>query len=721
MRPIKFIAFFIALLMLSACMSGSTKSSVKNSTVVSDTFTVGSDGKVAYVGTGSFDGVTMAGTVSALAGKTITITKTDAAYSVSGYAALSSLYTVTVAGVSGSTSLNNLAVTIPFSGTQMTTAGKSVSDIVFCSMAGGTPVEYDTTHGSGYDVTATVSVPGSFMAAYKQTNPSASSGLIKLQSESYQSAIDAGDTLTDKNSNVTADTIRGTNHVQIGEKVKLGINEVVFGDTVQTVAWTLTDKPSGSSAAITHSGSNYILIPDVIGTYTVQAVATGTTGIKSTATANVYALNYSYDSGLGNSTCFIMCHSGIGSLTDKYGRNLLRDLTTPWSNTAHANAGTAVASSTDTRCLACHATGYKFADRNGDGVDEYYTASGYDDTITNWAAPATSGAAYLRKVSCEACHGPGQTTGSFISSHYSGTTVDSGVCRSCHEFNSHTGQYFEYSEAHDNSYKLSNGVVSKNASCFKCHTGEGAMAKIYSANVTPANTTTVTGIGCAVCHDPHGESGLTNQLRISGNYTFTLSSGTATAAANKSRVCYNCHNSDTTLPAVGSSLHNTQAEMTAGVGGYTYGQMLTTADTASSHTTNGLTCGDCHMKRTAGTTHQMLMTENTADRLTYCSTSCHTGTSPVYTSGHYDSVTGSMATLRTKLASLKTAINTKAGYAADTTIKASYSVGTTALNTALNRAAYNYNFILSDKSSGFHNPTYAEKLIDLSLSDLAAY
>jgi formate-dependent nitrite reductase cytochrome c552 subunit len=173
------------------------------------------------------------------------------------------------------------------------------------------------------------------------------------------------------------------------------------------------------------------------------------------------------------------------------------------------------------------------------------------------------------------------------------------------------------------------------------------------------------------------------------------------------------------LPAVGIMLHNSQAEMFQGVGGYDYGADLNPFLTG--HSVLGVTCNDCHMNRNEGVTHQMLMTENTADRLILCNNpACHNLGSPEFTDGHFD-INGRLAAIRVKIDQLADTISSKAGFASGTAISASYSAADSDLKTALDRAAYNYNFIKNDRSFGFHNPSYAEKLIDLSLADLANY
>jgi len=725
MKIVRFLLITTCLFALTACLSGggTAASPVDDDTRVMAEVVVGSDGAISYTGSGSFEGFSFNATVPALAGRTVYIEKSDSAYVIGSYVSLSSKYSVrlTDTELALADTLYDVSVTLPYSAGILASEGGGTSDVVFCSLLNGVPVVSSSTMGAGSYITANVSFPFSYFAGYKKVVSVSSANIIALKGVSYKAALDAGDVLTDPASSQLADFVRGTRHIQPGEKAKLGIKETVFGETVATASWSITSKPAGSASILTADGDDMILIPDTEGTYVISLTATGVNGKTATDSITILAQNYSYSASVGDASCFYICHDGSfesSSHTDKYGRSLFRDIPAIWGASAHAGAFTPVAAETDTTCFQCHATGFLYTDRDENGTDEYAFADGYDDTITNWAAPATTGDAHLKNVKCEACHGPGTvTTGDFADVHYSDTTLGSDMCLACHDHGTITGHFFEYSTAHDNAYTLAGGTVAKNAECFKCHTAEGAMGVIFDKEFTPSNTDTVTGIGCSVCHDPHGEGGLDAQLRISGNFSIPLSTGAYTAAAGKGLVCYNCHNADATLPAVGSIPHNSQAEMVQGVGGYTYGTDL--AAVKSEHGDLGLTCSDCHMSKSAGTTHQMLMTEGTAERIGGCTASCH-ATAPIFADGHYD-YNGTMAAVRAKITQLQDLINTKAGLASGTAVRAFYTSGSEALNTALNNAAYNYNFILSDKSSGFHNPDYAETLVDLSLADLANY
>ena len=704
MRFIKFLLAAMLLFALAGCLgNGDVKSSINDDTRIIVTTQVGSDGKLNYVGSGDMEGFTVSATSTELAGKTVTIEKAEASYSVDGYISLSSLYKITVDGLESTVPAT---ITLPYNANILASEGGSASDSVFCSL-GDNVTEFTTAHGSGSDVSATSSIVGNYFAGYKsQTADSSVSGIIKLVAVSYSAATS---TLLDPSGNSLPDTSRGIDHVQIGESVFADIDEVVFGESVSSYIWTLTSKPSGSSATLTYSGTGVYLVPDVAGTYKLSLTLNGVNGTTTTETKNIFALTYSADQGAGTAMCYVECHTGAyasSTVVDKYGRQLLRDMITPWSTSAHGQAFADISGETDSTCYQCHATGFRY-----DG----YVAAGYDEKVTNWTTMAATGATHLQGVTCEACHGPNSgVSGSFFDRHYDKTPTTSNVCLTCHDYSGVSGHEFKYSDTHDQSHTLANGNVARNSSCFKCHTGEGMMGRIFDVDITPSNTESISGIGCSVCHDPHGESGLASQLRTTGSYT--LPDGT-TASVGTSKLCYYCHNAEVSLPAVGTIPHNTQAEFMQGVGGYEYGQDL--GFTKSVHSIQSVQCATCHMKENGKATHELDMHDDPAARITNCVVSgCHT-TSPTYTDGHYE-YDGRVADVRDKMDQLKAAINAKAGLASGTAIAASYSASTAALSTALNRAAYNYNYLLYDRSGGLHNPNYAALLLDLSIADLAA-
>jgi len=704
---------------------GSTKASVDvDPKTITETL-VSSDGTISFQGSGEFSGAALSADAPSLADSIVYIEKKDSAYSVSGYISLSSVFDVRFTENASSEAPETLypaELTLPYDQSILSAEGGAESDVRICMLSDGSAVSLSSDASSGL-ITGDINIPYSFFSCfYKETPAAEASGTIVLSGISYKDAADAGEVLTDPAGTELPDTARGTNHVQLGEKVVFKINQPAFGEPLVSSQWSLSGRPAGSAAEVVSNGSTAYFIPDTTGIYSIKLTLTGVNGKTSAEMVSVIALDYSYSAAYSTATCLNLCHDGSNTgegSKDKYGRDLFRDIVAIWQTSDHADAFSAVQGETDTSCLQCHTTGYFFADRDADGSDDYTGADGFDDTITNWSDPADTGVAYRRNVGCESCHGPGDNGAiEFSDAHYSDTPTDSAVCLSCHEHGNPTGHFFEYSDTHDTIHELAGGNVAVNTGCFNCHTGEGAMGMIFNVDITPSNTDSLSGAGCSVCHDPHGEGGNNAQLRISGSYTIELSSGDISVNAGDGLVCYKCHNSDTELPAVGTFLHNTQAEMLQGVGGYGYGQI--DSPVLSDHGDASLTCSDCHMQRTEGVTHQMLMSENTSARLDSCTSTCHAVQEPVYSAGYYELGT-KMAEIRAKVSELKTAINAKAGLPADSAVQASYSSEDAALREALNRAAYNYNFINSDKSSGFHNPDYTEALLDLSLADLAEY
>lgn len=729
MKLVNFLLITACLATLTACGGeGATNDymgdgSAQNTTRRIIQVTVASDGTLNYTGNGEFEGFAISASNPALAGRTIYIEKAESEYIVDEYVSFSSRYAVRFTLEESdppSTDLYDAGVALPFSRPMMTTEGGTPEEVLVCGIANETVHPFSSSLMDRDRVQAEANIPMVFFSGYLNSVViPETTGTIRITGRSYKAANEAGEYLTDSNGVNHPDTARGTDHVQPGERVMLAVNQEAFGESVTSSSWSLS-APAGSLSVLAEDDDHRSFIPDTAGFYDVTLEIEGINGKRSEETITIVAQNYSFIESEGNATCLSSCHDGgmaSSKSEDRYGRQIHRDIVTPWSATAHSNAFTTIATITQSACLKCHSTGFLFADRDLNGIDDYVTASGFDDTITDWAAPAATGSPHLQGVTCEACHGPGSGDGNFSQSHYSETSITSDMCLSCHDQDGRSMHFFVYSDTHDNAHTLAGGNAAKNAECFKCHTGEGMMSRIFDADITPSNTTSVTGIGCPVCHDPHGEGDNDSQLRITGTFDIPLASGDLTVNAGKSLICYNCHNADAELPYVGTIPHNSQVEMLSGVGGYDYGENLSAVNGPHSM----LVCNDCHMSHEDGTTHDMNMTVSAPGRIATCQASpCHTAAPPELSDGHYG-MNGKPAGVRAGIRQLAHAINAKAGLPARSAIRAVYSANSEELVTALNRAAYNHNFILSDRSSGFHNPVYAEKLIELSLEDLGRH
>ncbi len=680
------------------------------------------DGTLNYTGSGDFEGFSISASNPTLAGKTVYIEKVESEYFIDGYVSLSSKYDVRFTEDASDTvtpNLYNVSLTLPFSQSMLTAEGGGIEDVLVCNTTEGKVLPFDSLPAGTGVVTAEATIPSSFFSGLLKSIVIPEAGTIRIVGHSYMAAGENSEYLTDSNGVSHPDTARGIDRVQPGERVRLAVNQTAFGESISSADWSLS-VPQGSVSSLVEDGDLREFIPDTVGVYEVTLELEGINGGKSEETIAIVAQSYSAAGGQGEATCLGACHGGnmaSPEAQDPYGRQILRDLATPWRTTAHAGAFTQIAAVTYSGCLKCHATGFLFADRDEDGTDDFPAAAGFDDTISDWTAPAATGAAHLRGVTCEACHGPGTGAGSFDQSHYTTLPMSSDICLSCHQQESRSIHFFEYSVAHDQAHTEAGGNVANNVQCAECHTAEGMMNRIFSTGTALTNRDGITGIGCAVCHDPHGETGYESQLRVMGEYDIRLASGNLTVDAGKALICYHCHNADEELPAVGSIPHNSQAEMLNGVGGYDYGENLQAIGGIHSRQA----CSDCHMIHENGTTHDMNMTINAPERIAACAASpCHAATPPQFSDGHYD-LNGNLTGVRAGIRQLADTINAKAGLPAGSAIKAAYSAESEELSTALNRAAYNYNFILNDRSNGFHNPVYAERLIALSLEDLDQY
>ncbi|QAR32575.1 hypothetical protein EP073_03885 [Geovibrio thiophilus] len=727
MKFIRVLLIILSIAWIGGCGgSDSIKPSVDDDTRTITTAKIASDGTLSYTGTGSFEGFSLTASIPTLAGTTVYIEKTDSAYVKDGYTALSPVFSVRftdAASSSAPSAVYDAVITIPY-----TLSGTATdANTVFLAIINNSAVIQSSSKPAAGIIRSATDIPFSFFAGYlNEAETPATKKFIKLLSKSYREAFADSEYFTDPSNIQIPDVIRGTEHVQPGEKTSLDIDTAAFGEPVLNVQWTVK-RADGSSFTPLVSGNQAVFIPDTFGNYTVSATVTGSTKTASES-LTIKVFGYSYDKNNNRTYCLLFCHSGSVTAPDHkdmYGREIMRNLQTAWSASGHAGAyNTAVTNANSTECATCHGTGLFLADRNSNGTDDYPAVYGFDDTMTV-NTDASSASAHLKGVTCEACHGPTATfTGGLsgtisFTGHPSTISISSGVCLTCHDTGKSGGHFAEFHDSggestHENSHTVSNSIVVTNEACFKCHSGEGALGMIFGTEITRADTDRISGITCNVCHDPHGEGGHNAQLRVSGSHTLTLYSGNVTVDAGDGKICYTCHNTDGA--GIGAVPHNSQAEMFEGKGGWTYGETisLTAAHKAL------LDCADCHMNRDAGTTHSMAMSENRSDRLAYCNDSCHTGVT-ADADGRYDYL-GKTADVRTLMDTLKARINTLAGRAAESEISASYSVtGNTALTSALNRAAYNYNFIISDKSFGLHNYRYAARLLELSINDLTSF
>lgn len=508
---------------------------------------------------------------------------------------------------------------------------------------------------------------------------------------------------------------------------------------VTNVSWTLAAKPIGSAAELeadplpadmpTHEMSDrstshlvgrFLLRPDVVGQYTVTATVETASNGTVMATNRITAATY-----MGVNTC-ALCHSGGVIADDKF---------TPWSQTGHATFFTRAIDGLASDhyaayCISCHTVGY---DANPLAVN-----GGFDDLAKqlNWTFPATltngNWAAMpaqlknLSNVQCENCHGPGSEHATSLGAiDKISTTFDAGMCGQCHDSKP---QHIRNIEWNQSRHAIATGYPTGlgREGCVRCHSAVGFTDYLKGL---PIKDPSHEPIACAACHEPHDQTN-PHQLRTSN--PVTLADKTVITKGGNGLLCMNCHMArreavsyvaNTTGSGNFGPHYGTQADMLAGVNGYTYGKQVgssTHKDVVEE------SCVQCHMQEVPMTSpawtkvgsHTFKLTwegdaTNAPVHLTEACAECHGEThsfdmvrQDFNGDGVIEGVQTEVKHLLDELGRLLPPLGSPEVVTAASYTKQQLS------------AAWNYKFVKDDGSYGVHNLAYAVGLLKASIADL---
>ncbi|BDQ03559.1 multiheme c-type cytochrome [Ignavibacterium sp.] len=364
---------------------------------------------------------------------------------------------------------------------------------------------------------------------------------------------------------VTDAVSNGLNVIAKETYVYLSAKNVGNTEPITSATFTLPTKPSGSNAALEAVPGQPLwtmLKPDVNGQYVVSVNIVTASGTHDT-TINIYASNYrgvgDFDGVSGSGGC-TQCHSGSSWFTAIYDN---------WKDSPHAQMFKTMITTGpvyySTSCMKCHTMGYDHNNAaSNNGFDDVALSLGWvwygPPEATKWDSIKTHfpGLVKVATIGCENCHGaagshPGTLTGNNITGDISQSDMllaNSGNCGQCHDEPWRHNRYAQWENSVHSEALWSNsfaqGSSSQNNSlnnCIRCHDGRGFV------NFTKGQTTNTTGwtsarhtmIGCATCHDPHG-NGNEYALRPTPVGSDTLGNGYSyTGMGGKGNICMNCH------------------------------------------------------------------------------------------------------------------------------------------------------------------------------------
>ncbi|HTS61561.1 MAG TPA: hypothetical protein VMH28_06030 [Candidatus Acidoferrales bacterium] len=536
----------------------------------------------------------------------------------------------------------------------------------------------------------------------------------------------------------------GLNTVALGEPLYLEVqvDATIPAGQIAGVLWTLTTRPSGSTATLASSplassvpiyepserpvyqvAGRQLLRPDIRGEYIVSATVTagssGSTTVAQTYIAGTY---------VGVAACNV-CHSG----------GLAQVMVPSWSQTAHAGLfASGINGQQGTgygpNCITCHTDGYDANSTvNNGGFSSMARQLGWTFPTTlqpgNFAAlpPALQN---LGAIECENCHGPGSehanNGGNMIAISI---PPNSGQCSQCHDAPTH---HIKSSAWYNSMHAVTTRTPVGNATCVGCHTGAGFVTRMAGKTITD---TTYHAIDCSTCHEPHGlttPAGNAHLIRKLG--PATLADGTKIATAGEGSLCMQCHqarqNASTYVDSTPGSAHfgphdGPQADMLAGTNGYTYGQKIPSS--AHQYVVKD-TCVTCHMQTVATTDPAFLNAGDHTFKTTYapagkpaeelvaaCQT-CHGPDITTFDFSLFDyNGDGQIEGVQTEVQHLLDQLSTM--LPPNNSVKTSLTIDSTWTKPQL-EAAYNWQFVNNDGSKGVHNTAYAVGLLKASIANL---
>lgn len=537
----------------------------------------------------------------------------------------------------------------------------------------------------------------------------------------------------------------GLTTVGIGAAVHLEaqVNSAVAAADIGGVTWTITSKPSSSSAVLEDSplglevplydpadranarvAGRKLLRPDVAGQYVIKANITTTNAGAAEVTLTVTAGTY-----VGVKSC-TLCHSGGSAKMNK---------AAAWSATAHASIFKEGVNGTNSdhyaaSCIGCHTVGY---DASTSAVN-----GGFDDIATQlkWTFPTAmkegnwdavpEALKNVSNIQCENCHGPGSQHASTGSKSAISVSSAAGACAQCHDAMNHHFRSGEWNNSvHAVTTKEASGAGREG--CVGCHTGNGFVARTKSATTMP---TEYSAIGCQTCHEPHGQTAPDKNGHLVRNLqAVTLKNGVVVEGAGNGALCMNCHQSrqDAAVYAAttaGSARfgphHSPQADMLAGSNGFTYNKEI---PSSAHRAVVKDTCVGCHMQAVPETDAALAKVgghtfkvsgevEGVKKEMVGSCQTCHGEGLSTFNFALLDynedgQIEGAQTEVQHLLDKLSQLLPPFGTTKTELTIDASWTQPQL-------EAAYNWQFVANDGSKGVHNMAYAVGLLKASIADL---